>query len=102
MLLAAGIASLANVLDLLTTYLGLNQGLHEANQTAAQIIASGTFESFALVKIIYSVAIILIGVLFYLREAHYSKKVKQIGIFVLLALSLYFWLQVAQNIALLR
>ena len=97
----AALAASLNGLDVLTPWLGITHGLHEANPTSAVMIAAWSFILYAAVKLVYSLVIFLFGVLFSLRVSDYSKPVKLICVLVLLVLSAYFGVVVAQNVSLL-
>ena len=97
----SALAASLNGLDVLTTWMGITHGLHEANPTAAAMIATGSFVLYAAVKLVYSLGILLFGVLFSLRVSDYSKPVKLICVLVLLVLSAYFGVTVLQNVSLL-
>ena len=97
----SALAASLNLLDVLTTWLGLTHGLSEANPTSAVIIASGSVVLYAAVKLVYSLGIVLFGVLFWLRAPDYSQPVKLVCVAVLVVLSVYFGVVVLQNVSLL-
>lgn len=91
------VAFALNLLDLLTTILGLQMGFTEGGIGASTMIASGSFFLFTFVKAIYAIGIV--GAFLWIRgvQSKISLGTVAAACVILVILSLYFGLTVANN-----
>ena len=99
-LVLAASATVLNLLDVLTTWLGLSLGLKEANPFAVMLQRGGAgFAEFLVIKMAYSTVILLAGMIFVKQE--HSRRLHDLVALTFFVMALYFGWTVVGNVLLM-